>query len=295
MSTRSNKAGSSGRRGSAPPPARRRQRVREPFVQRYRSMIILAALGGGAVVFIAVLFILAGNGGGGSTTSASPADPALVEKVTTVPEGVFDTIGAGTANNPPKAIQADALTQDGKPELLYVGGEFCPYCAAERWSMVLALSRFGTFTNLQTTRSAPADVYPNTATFSFYGSSYQSDYLSFTPVEQYSNERSGSGYATLQSLTDAQQQLVAKYSSGIPFMDFGGKLVQSGASYNPGILNGQDWDSIASKLTQTDSTEAQAIVGTANVLTAAICEMTGGQPANVCSSAGVQAGAHLLP
>ena len=37
-----------------------------------------------------------------------------------------------------------ALTSGGKPEILYVGAEYCPYCAAERWAMVVALSRFGT-------------------------------------------------------------------------------------------------------------------------------------------------------
>ena len=40
------------------------------------------------------------------------------------------------------------LTADGKPLVLYVGAEYCPYCAAERCAMVQALSRFGTFSNL---------------------------------------------------------------------------------------------------------------------------------------------------
>src|SRR5215471_17073708 len=36
------------------------------------------------------------------------------------------------------------LTSGGKPEMLYIGAEYCPYCAAMRWSMAVALSRFGT-------------------------------------------------------------------------------------------------------------------------------------------------------
>jgi len=35
----------------------------------------------------------------------------------------------------------------------------------------------------------------------------------------------------------------------------------------------------------------QAIVSTANVISAGICKMTGGQPATVCSTAGVKAAA----
>jgi len=30
----------------------------------------------------------------------------------------------------------------------YVGGEYCPYCAIQRWALLVALSKFGSFTNL---------------------------------------------------------------------------------------------------------------------------------------------------
>ena len=79
----------------------------------------------------------------------------------------------------------------GKPELLYIGAEYCPFCAAQRWAMVAALSRFGTFSNLSLTHSASADVYPDTPTFSFYQSTYSSKYLTFTSVETNTNEPSG--------------------------------------------------------------------------------------------------------
>jgi hypothetical protein len=209
--------------------------------------------------------------------------------VTNVPDSTFDAVGYGSIANPPKTVSAAPLTQDGKPEVLYIGAEYCPYCAAERWAMVVALSRFGSFTDLKTTRSSPSDVYPNTATFSFYGSSFSSDYVSFVPVEVYSSERSGNGYARLQSPTSDQQALLNASGGGFPFLDIGGTYVVSGASYNPGVLSGMDWQAIASQLTQTDSKQAQGIIGTANVITAAICRTTGGQPGAVCSSAGVQA------
>ena len=41
--------------------------------------------------------------------------------------------------------RAANLMHDGKREILYVGANYCPYWAAERWAMVMELSQFGTF------------------------------------------------------------------------------------------------------------------------------------------------------
>jgi hypothetical protein len=56
-----------------------------------------------------------------------------------------------------------------------------------------------------------------------------------------------------------------------------------------------DWQTIASRLTQTDTDQSQAIIGSANVLSAVICRVTDGQPQDVCGSTGVQAADQLLP
>ena len=67
-----------------------------------------------------------------------------------VPASTLDAVGSGSVNSynpaPVKSISGAPLTQDSKPEMLYIGAEFCPYCAALRWSMAVALSRFGSFT-----------------------------------------------------------------------------------------------------------------------------------------------------
>ena len=76
--------------------------------------------------------------------------------------------------------------------------------------MVVALSRFGTFSNLRTTTSAADDVYPSTPTFTFYGADYTSPYLAFSSVELESNVRSGGQYRALQTPTADQQQLSCK-------------------------------------------------------------------------------------
>ena len=107
------------------------------------------------------------------------------------------------------------LTSGGKPEMLYMGAEYCPYCAAERWSMIVALSRFGTFSGLSTVHSSTTDTPSNISTFTFHGSSYTSKYLTFTPVEMQTNilDPSTGNYTALQTPTTEQQALLTKYDA----------------------------------------------------------------------------------
>ena len=49
-------------------------------------------------------------------------------------------------------------SRTGKPEVLFVGAEYCPFCAAERWPLIVALSRFGHFGALHNMQSAPLSV-----------------------------------------------------------------------------------------------------------------------------------------
>jgi thiol-disulfide isomerase/thioredoxin len=231
-----------------------------------------------------------------SGQAAQAADAAVVSMVRSVPQSVLDTVGTGTVRTLPKAISGAALTEGGKPSVLYVGAEYCPYCATERWAVAVALSRFGSFTNLGETSSSPSDVYPNTATLTFHGAGYSSKYLAFTGKETQSNQVVNGGYATLDTLTAAEQALVDKYdpSQGIPFIDIGGKYVISGASYDPAVLQGKTQAQIAAALSAPSSAIAKGVDGTANVITAALCAATGGKPANVCTAPGVvQATARL--
>ena len=121
--------------------------------QRTRTRNRLLIAGGAivAVVGIVLGLVLAGGNsttsGGGSSPSAAPGSQALASLITTttsVPTATLNKIGGGTTTSPPKTISGAPLTSGGKPEVLYIGAEYCPYCAAERWSMVVALSRFGT-------------------------------------------------------------------------------------------------------------------------------------------------------
>ncbi len=275
-----------------------------------RKRALLGAGAAGVVVLIVVALVIAkvagvGSGDGSTTTADSGALPASVEKaVTTVPAATLDTIGVGSTQTPPKVIKAPALTADGLPKVLYVGAEYCPFCAAERWPVVVALSRFGTWSGLGESASAHDDVFPDTPTLSFHGASYASKYLSFTGVETQTNKRGSDGqYGPLDKLSAADQKTFDTYnkppyvesSGGIPFLDMGGKYLLTGATFQPEVLKGKSRAEIAAELSDPKSDIGQAVGGSANVLTAALCTLTDQQPSDVCTAAGVKAAASKLP
>lgn len=267
--------------------------------RRHRLITVASALAAvvAVVVVLIVVKVVTGNGSPKSGQQATVAASGVIGQVTTVPAAVLDEVGAGTIKTPPSVLSAPALSAGGKPRVLYVGAEYCPYCAAERWAVTVALSRFGTFTGLGQTASSPSDVFPSTPTLSFHGATYTSSYLSFTGKEIQSNQIVDGRYTPLDTLDPADQALEEKYDRGgsIPFIDIGGKYVISGASYDPGVLHGLTHAQVAADLSQPTSKVARSVDGTANVITAALCQLTGAKPAAVCTSPGVTAAAAKLP
>jgi hypothetical protein len=268
---------------------------------RNRILIVSGAVV--VVVVVVVVFVLVKVNGKSSSPPASsangPTGSALAKVVadtTSVPASTLNSVGAGSVTSPPSSISGTPLTSGGKPEMLYIGAEYCPYCAFERWGMVVALSRFGTFKGLSTTHSASGDVFPNTATWTFYKSSYTSKYVAFSSVEETTNQLAsgGQGYVPLQSPTAAQEALINKYDAppyvasaskgAIPFVYIGGKYLITGASASPQVLAGKSWASIASSLHDPGNAVSKAVNGTANYITAAICKTTDNQPSNVCTT-----------
>jgi len=290
-------------------------------------------LGGGAVlavIIVVVAFVLIKlNSGGGTAPTASDgptgaALTAVTKQVTDIPASVTDKVADGGVSKslfvsaPTTSaissaasqlgsyfatVSGTALTANGKPQVLYLGGEYCPYCAAERWSMVNALSRFGTFTGLATTHSSTSDVYPNTPTYTFAKAKYTSNYIDFASVEEFGNERVGNSsnqntpYVTLQKPTTAQTALAAAYNptGAIPFIDFGNKYVEVGnlSPLSPSMLTGKTWAQVAAAMNDPSSALGKAIVGNANYITAAICKLTNNQPAAACTPAIQQLEANL--
>ncbi|MCU1393941.1 MAG: hypothetical protein JWM34_2369 [Ilumatobacteraceae bacterium] len=255
-----------------------------------------------AVVVVAALSVaIATNSGSSSkspgTTVAAGDVTGVVQAVTSVPASVQEGVGTESVKTLPSAVSGTALSVGGKPEVLYLGAEYCPFCAAERWPLAVALSRFGTFTGVGVTHSSSSDVYPNTPTLSFHGSTFTSDYLAFTPVEVATNQPNGSGgYTALDTPTAEQQAAVSQLSpdGSIPFVDFAGKYLISGASYDPSVLQGHSALEVATALSTPTSAIAKSVLGTANVITATLCQVTGNQPAAVCTAPAIAAIASRL-
>src|SRR5258708_20962563 len=135
--------------------------------------IIVAAL----LVVIVVAFIIIRNLPAPTNPAfqRTAADQTVVLELTNVPQSAWEAVGKSSAK---KSIftyhsgQPPLTGSNGHPEFFYVGGEFCPYCGAQRWAIINALGRFGTFSNLSQTQAYEYNV----PTFSFYGSKYTSSY-----------------------------------------------------------------------------------------------------------------------
>jgi thiol-disulfide isomerase/thioredoxin len=269
---------------SARPP--RPRSMRKPVSNTPSWVAPVAVVAGIALLVVAFLVIR------WYTTPLPPAplnvDAAqqVLSSIAGLPQSELDAVGAGSANNLIKPVSGTPLTgPNGHPEVFYLGAEYCPYCAAERWPMIIALSRFGAFSGLKTTSSSSSDVYPNTPTFTFHGATYTSQYVDFAAVETTDRDRH-----PLESPTSAQQALANQYdtSGSIPFVDIGNRYAFSGAMYLPDVLSGMTWTAVADALAQASSPQAKAILGSANLITAAVCKLTADQPASVCSSSTIQ-------
>jgi hypothetical protein len=237
---------------------------------------------------------------------SGPAARAVVDRIATVPSVAFETAGipsrVGLVALPAGTPQ---LSEAGRPELLYIGAEYCPYCAAERWVVVTALSRFGTFSGLGATTSSTSDIFPGTRTFSFYGASFASQYVAFVSAETETNRPApGGGYTALQALTPKQRQVLTTYdgppyfdgsTGAIPFVDIAGAFVTRGASFDPTLLKGLTMQEIADGVADPTSPIGRAVLAASNVYTAAICRATGDQPSTVCASPVIRRAAAALP
>ena len=267
--------------------ARRAERRRQGLFFGIPVVVVIALVVG------FVVFRTADSGSPAAAAKAS-ARAAVAKQVASVPASTLNAIGPGTTYS--KAVQTVSgntatLKRDGKPAVVYVGAEYCPYCAAERWAITAALSRFGTFSGLHFIHSAPApEVDPSTPTLTFYKSSYTSQYITFSPTEAQTVS-----HATLQNISAADNQLMKTYDAppyasetgAYPFLDMGNKYVVDGASYDPAVLKGMTWAQVAAALKDPSSPVAKAVDGAANLITASVCKLTGGQPGQVCSSAAV--------
>ncbi len=292
--------------GTAPPERDRARRLSARQAMQARRKRLYMAGGATAVVVaaIAVLLALSGTSGGAKSGSAGPVAGvfdvsaktlAPLEKVTgpTLMSAATRWHSLAVA---PTALPASnqALVLDGKPEVLYIGANYCPYCAAERWPLLTALSKFGTFSGIRGTASSSSDLNASTPTITFLGSSYTSRYVSFVAVETHGNEVDASGnYPVLEHMTAQQTALLTKWDAppyvpssaagGIPFVYIGGRYVFIGSQYDGAHIAGWNFDRAAAYLASASNTVGRSVRAAAGSLVRDICHLTGNRPADACA------------
>ena len=180
-----------------------------------------------AIVLLGALVIVRDNSATSTPTveTFTAAPSSLVSTVSSVPASVYDAVGVSSPANPvtPPARTGNGnaptwlATVNGGPPLpvvFFYGAEFAPYPAVERWPLIMALSRFGTFSQLGLMQSSSTTAFANLSTFTFWKVSYTSRYLILESVERYSSlNPTGARYLGLEAPDARQAAAVASYGT----------------------------------------------------------------------------------
>jgi hypothetical protein len=249
---------------------------RRQTVRRLEIIAVLAVV----AVSLGVGFYLALNAQGLSHSLDGTPVPsqvvAALYQTSKTPYGASDS----TLLKDVKNYTGPLFYTKGEPILVYVGADYCPFCAGQRWPLIIALMRFGNFSNLRYMVSGE----DNYASFTFAESSYQSKYVVFQPYEVEDN--AGNPLKTLPTnYTTAFQQVG---HSAFPFLNFADEYIIPGAILNPTILGTKNQTQIISSIQAEDSLGSQ-IKQAANLITAVICKITGDKPASVCGQDSITA------
>jgi hypothetical protein len=229
----------------------------------------------------------------GNTAHKAPATGGVhlasyFEASINVPDSTLAAVGLPASVSVPTRVTPTVATATTNQVVSYVGAEYCPYCAIQRWALLVALSQFGTFSSLSDqVLSSSSQVYPNLASWSFIGARYTSPYFTFDPTELTSSVPDGHGYyQPLEKMSAAQEVAYDHFDpqGGLPFVDLGNQFATIGASASPSVLEGLSLGQIGSSLSDPTSPVAQAVDGTANYLIAAMCTMVTGTKPSICST-----------
>lgn len=255
----------------------RRQSMEAARRDRRRRTVLKGAGIVAAVIVLAGAFVVSQQSGGSTAQAA-----------------VSSSLGTPTTDIPsPPAGQYKStgmmLRLNGKPELLFVGALYCPFCASERWAIVKSLDQFGTWSNLHSSESASGSGgFALIPTYDLLHATYRSRYVSL--VTRDIEDRASK---PLQQLSPEQQNLFNRYDpgGGIP-MVLVADHVMLGAGYQPSAIDGKSFHTVQAGLKQ----DARAgfvhdINAEANVITAYLCRADGGKPATACTRPAVK---HIL-
>lgn len=272
-----------------------------------------AAAGGLAAVLIAAV-VLATSLGGKHGPKPAPADNApyqhpsatgtyplpagTLSRVQQVPVGALIAnaqaqLGGGQVSPPEKLPPgAPQLSSNGHPEIMFICAEYWSKCAAERWALVIAMSKFGTFTHLTGTTTSATQTGPNTPTFSFYGATYTSKYLTLVTDELETNTDMGGGeYPLLQPPTRQEMNLMTAWdrapyttiNASLPFAYLGGKYLLTTTQYDASALSKTNFQTATHIMTSGTSAVAEHAQAAAGYLIADLCDLTHNQPTPVCT------------
>jgi hypothetical protein len=213
-------------------------------------------------------------GGGSTVGETSPVPSAVLSQLSQV---ALARLGApSTAGITP--FNGTALSDGGKTVVLYISGDACPYCAAERWSLVIALMRFGSFSSLSYTYSGSNIEYPDTPSFSFANYSYSSQYFSLQAYEF--EDRNGNPLMSVPANYTALWKGSPSFGT-VPFLDIGNVYALRGTQFSPSLLAGLTQQQVVQSIVNDDSV-SKAIMAAADGITSALCNVTHGNPGSVC-------------
>jgi hypothetical protein len=265
-----------------------------------RNLAAIGTVAAVVVIVIVFIFVQQRNNATASLNILDPAPQSVLTKLSGVSSTTAATVGTGGVDigvetTPPNV---SVLTSKGLPEIVYIGAEYCPYCAAERWGMIIALDRFGSFTGVKLMKSSSGDVYPNTATFTFRNATYTSKYIVFNATETQDRSQGTLDTPPTEALDAFTAYDTAPYTNqqgGIPFVSYANQYVTTAGPFIPTMMANLSWQQVADQLNDPNSAVAKNIIGSANYQTAVICKLTNNQPANVCSAKYIQTIEAALP
>src|SRR6202035_3990590 len=89
------------------------------------------------IVAIVLIIIVVLNQTGGNVNTGTPISAAVASAIEHPSASVIQTVGSGKQPGDMVRLPGNTILKDasGKPMVVYVGAEYCPFCAAERWSM----------------------------------------------------------------------------------------------------------------------------------------------------------------
>jgi thiol-disulfide isomerase/thioredoxin len=179
-------------------------------------------------------------------------------------------------------VSKDTMRRSGKLFVFFIGAEYCPYCAAERWAIVRSLQKFGQWNGLEQTISAARDEpFLNLPTYDFTKASYTSSHIEFVAREIKDRD-----FKPLQKLLKTEEKLIRKFDpkKEIPFLLIAGRFMQIGSGFTPKIFIGHTFRQTETELKKIESEIRKTIDDEANIISALFC--VSGLPPELCKETG---------